>query len=36
MTSEGGFPPFLLEPLDFASIYAQRKAAAAGQPVGQA
>jgi len=36
MTSEGGFPPFLLEPLDFASIYAQRKAQAAQQPVGQA
>jgi preprotein translocase subunit SecB len=36
MTSEGGFPPFLLEPLDFASIYAQRKAAAAQQPIGQA
>ena len=36
MTSEGGFPPFLLEPLDFSSIYAQRKAAAAQQPIGQA
>jgi preprotein translocase subunit SecB len=36
MTSEGGFPPFLLEPLDFASIYAQRKAAAVQQPIGQA
>jgi preprotein translocase subunit SecB len=36
MTSEGGFPPFLLEPLDFASIYAQRKAAAEQQPIGQA
>jgi preprotein translocase subunit SecB len=36
LTSEGGFPPFLLEPLDFASIYAQRKAAAAQQPIGQA
>jgi preprotein translocase subunit SecB len=36
MTSEGGFPPFLLEPLDFATIYAQRKAAEAQQPVGQA
>lgn len=36
MTSEGGFPPFLLEPLDFASIYAQRKAQAAQQPIGQA
>src|SRR6202012_3159026 len=32
MTSDGGFPPFLLEPLDFASIYAQRKAAEAQQP----
>jgi len=36
MTSEGGFPPFLLEPLDFASIYAQRKAAAQQQPIGLA
>lgn len=36
MTTEGGFPPFLLEPLDFAAIYAQRKAAAAQQQVGQA
>jgi preprotein translocase subunit SecB len=36
MTSEGGFPPFLLEPLDFAAIYAQRKAAALQQPIGQA
>ncbi|MGZ3272862.1 MAG: protein-export chaperone SecB [Caulobacteraceae bacterium] len=36
LTSEGGFPPFMLEPLDFASIYAQRKAQAAQQPIGQA
>jgi len=36
MTSEGGFPPFLLEPLDFANIYAQRKAAEAQPTVGQA
>jgi preprotein translocase subunit SecB len=36
MTSEGGFPPFLLEPLDFASIYAQRKAAAQQPPIAQA
>ena len=36
MTTEGGFPPFLLEPLDFAAIYAQRKAAAQQQPIGQA
>jgi preprotein translocase subunit SecB len=36
MTSEGGFPPFLLEPMDFAAIYAQRKAQAAQQPIAQA
>jgi preprotein translocase subunit SecB len=36
LTGEGGFPPFMLEPLDFASIYASRKAAGAAQPVGQA
>ena len=26
VTSEGGFPPFLLEPIDFAAVYAARKA----------
>jgi preprotein translocase subunit SecB len=26
MTGEGGFPPFMLEPIDFAGIYANRKA----------
>lgn len=36
MTGEGGFPPFMLEPIDFAAIYAQRKAAAEGQQVGTA
>jgi preprotein translocase subunit SecB len=36
LTGEGGFPPFMLEPLDFASIYASRRAAAQGQPVGTA
>jgi preprotein translocase subunit SecB len=36
LTGEGGFPPFLLEPIDFAGIYAQRRAANGGQPVGQA
>jgi preprotein translocase subunit SecB len=36
LTGEGGFPPFMLEPIDFASVYASRRAAAAGQPVGQA
>jgi preprotein translocase subunit SecB len=28
LTGEGGFPPFLLEPIDFASVYAGRRAAA--------
>lgn len=35
---DGGFPPFLLEPLDFGAIYAQRQAQAAeaGATVGNA
>jgi preprotein translocase subunit SecB len=36
LSSEGGFPPFMLEPLDFAGIYAARRAQAAGQTVGTA
>ena len=36
LTGESGFPPFMLEPLDFAGIYASRRAAAQGQPIGQA
>ena len=36
LSIEGGFPPFLLDPLDFASIYAQRKAAEQQTPVGNA
>lgn len=36
LTGEGGFPPFLLEPIDFASVYASRKAAANGQRTGLA
>jgi preprotein translocase subunit SecB len=35
LTGEGGFPPFMLEPLDFAGIYASRRAAAQGQLPGQ-
>jgi preprotein translocase subunit SecB len=35
LTGEGGFPPFLLEPIDFAGIYASRKATE-GQEVGNA
>lgn len=26
MTGEGGFPPFMLEPIDFAAVYAARQA----------
>lgn len=26
ISSEGGYPPFLLDPIDFAGVYAQRKA----------
>ena len=36
VTSEGGYPPFLLDPIDFAGVYASRKAEAAGQVVGNA
>ena len=30
LSSEGGFPPFLLDPIDFAGVYAARKAQAEG------
>ena len=38
LSSEGGFPPFLLDPIDFAAVYQARKAEAeaAGQTVGNA
>jgi len=36
LTGEGGFPPFLLEPIDFAGIYAARRAAAEGADAGAA
>jgi preprotein translocase subunit SecB len=36
-TSDGGFyPPFLLEPIDFATVYAARKAQNGGQLIGHA
>ena len=35
LSSEGGFPPFLLDPIDFAGVYAARKAEE-GQQVGHA
>ena len=34
-TRNGGFPPLLLEPIDFANLYRQRRAAAAGPDTGQ-
>jgi preprotein translocase subunit SecB len=37
VTSDGGFPPFLLDPIDFAGVYAARKAQGmGGEPVGNA
>jgi preprotein translocase subunit SecB len=40
MTAEGGYPPFLLEPIDFAAVYAAQRAQAQGgliqPPVGNA
>ncbi|HLY78235.1 MAG TPA: protein-export chaperone SecB [Caulobacteraceae bacterium] len=36
LTGEGGYPPFMLEPLDFAGIYSARRQQAGGQPIGQA
>lgn len=35
VSSEGGYPPFLLDPIDFAGVYASRKAQA-GEQVGHA
>jgi preprotein translocase subunit SecB len=36
LSSEGGFPPFLLDPIDFGAVYAARKAEAQGLVVGNA
>jgi len=36
LTGEGGFPPFMLEPIDFTGIYAARKQQEAQGVVGQA
>ncbi len=32
VTREGGFPPVLLQPIDFVALWQSRRAAAAGQP----
>jgi preprotein translocase subunit SecB len=36
LSMEGGFPPFMLEPIDFAGIYAARRAQTQGQIAGNA
>lgn len=36
LSTEGGFPPLLLEPIDFAQVYLARKAQLGGEPVGNA
>ncbi len=36
VTSDGGFPPFLLDPIDFAGVYAARKAQGEGVVIGNA
>ena len=36
LTSEGGFPPFMLDPIDFAAVYAARRAQLETPEVGQA
>jgi preprotein translocase subunit SecB len=36
LSAEGGFPPLMLEPMDFAAIYLARKAQAENQLVGNA
>ncbi len=33
VTSDGGYPPFLLDPIDFAGVYAARRAQGAGGEV---
>lgn len=36
ITVDGGFPPFMLEPIDFAAVFAARQAQLAAQPSGLA
>ena len=36
LTTEGGFPPFVLDPIDFVAVYQARRAAQAQEPVGAA
>jgi preprotein translocase subunit SecB len=36
VTADGGYPPFLLDPIDFAAVYAARKGEVMNQTVGNA
>ncbi len=36
LSAEGGFPPFMLEPIDFAAVYTARRAQAEAQAMGNA
>jgi preprotein translocase subunit SecB len=36
MTAEGGFPPFLLDPIDFRAVYLARRSQLDGPPAGTA
>jgi preprotein translocase subunit SecB len=36
MSTQGGFPPFLLDPIDFSSLYLSQRAQAQGAVAGQA
>lgn len=36
MSSEGGFPPFMIDPIDFSAVYAARRAQMESEPTGQA
>jgi len=36
LTAEGGFPPFMLDPIDFGAVYMARKAQIEGAPAGMA
>ena len=36
LTAEGGFPPFMIDPIDFVAVYSARQAQLAGPVVGQA
>jgi preprotein translocase subunit SecB len=36
LTAEGGFPPFMLDPIDFGAVFLARKAQAEGAAAGTA